>query len=226
GSTGGGSSTGVAGPGGARPEGTEAAGAGGVVTEGTGAAEGAGAAGGTGATGASGGARAAEGTAATGGAGPAEGPGATGGAGAAGGARAAGGAGATGACGTAQQRLFFAPPFPSCQPPPDSALHQVLSLPSSTGLPLQPGSLLPAPSPYTERTRGLAERREPTSRPVSPVRSGRFVRRPSSPSLRVPLPSPPASSLPVVADPASDQFRAEHSTVTRLLAIVVTDPSF
>ncbi|CAI7916483.1 unnamed protein product, partial [Closterium sp. NIES-54] len=51
-------------------------------------------------------------------------------------------------------------------------------------------------------------------------------RRPSSPSLRVPLPSPPASSLPVVADPTSDQFRAEHSTVTRLLATVVTDPSF
>ncbi|CAI7765575.1 unnamed protein product [Closterium sp. NIES-54] len=36
----------------------------------------------------------------------------------------------------------------------------------------------------------------------------------------------PTSSLPVVADPASDQVRAEHSTVTRLLATVVTDPSF
>ncbi|CAI7790168.1 unnamed protein product [Closterium sp. NIES-53] len=32
--------------------------------------------------------------------------------------------------------------------------------------------------------------------------------------------------LPVVANPASDRFRAKHSTVTRLLAIVVTDPSF
>ncbi|CAI7793761.1 unnamed protein product, partial [Closterium sp. NIES-54] len=52
------------------------------------------------------------------------------------------------------------------------------------------------------------------------------VRRPSSPSPRVPLPSTPASSLPVVADPASDRFCAEHSTVTRLLATVVTDPSF
>ncbi|CAI7826684.1 unnamed protein product, partial [Closterium sp. NIES-54] len=48
-------------------------------------------------------------------------------------------------------------------------------------------------------------------------------RRPSSPSPRVPLPPPPASSLPVVA---SDRFCAEHSTVTRLLATVVTDPSF
>ncbi|CAI7809017.1 unnamed protein product [Closterium sp. NIES-53] len=45
GSTAGGSSAGVADPGGARPEGTGAAEAGGVVTEGTGAAEGAGAVG-------------------------------------------------------------------------------------------------------------------------------------------------------------------------------------
>ncbi|CAI7898293.1 unnamed protein product [Closterium sp. NIES-54] len=225
GSTAGGSSAGVAGPGGACTKGTRAAGAGGVVTEGTGAAEGAGAAGGTGAAGGAGGV------------GPAEGPGATGGAGA------AGGAGDAGAGGIAQQRLFFAPPSPSSQPPPDSALRQVLSLPSSTGLPVQPGSPLPAPSPYTEQTRGLAERHEPASRLVSPVRSSRsgrrvprqrqpavsgshlVVRRPNSPPLRVPLPSPPASSLPVVADPASDQFRAEHSAGTRLLATVVTDPS-
>ncbi|CAI7748647.1 unnamed protein product [Closterium sp. NIES-53] len=226
GSTAGGSSAGVAGPGGARLEGTGAAGAGGIVTEGTGAAEGVGAAGGTGAAGGAGGAGAAEGTGAAGGAGPAEGLGATGGARAAGGAGDAGGAGATGAGGTAQQRLFFAPPSPSSQPPPDSTLRQVLGLPSSTGLPLQPDSPLPAPSPYTEQTRGLAERREPASRPVSPVRSGRFVRRPSSLPLRVPLPSPPSSSLPVVAGPASDQFHAEHSPVTRLLATVVTDPSF
>ncbi|CAI7736185.1 unnamed protein product, partial [Closterium sp. NIES-53] len=126
-------------------------------------------------------------------------------------------------------------------PPPDSALRQVLGLPSSTGLPLQPGSPLRAPSPYTERPGGLAERREPASRPVSPVSSSRrvpsqsqpavsspplVVRRPSSPSPRVPVPPPPASSLRVVADPVSDRFRAEHSTVTRLLATVVTDSSF
>ncbi|CAI7904672.1 unnamed protein product [Closterium sp. NIES-54] len=48
------------------------------------------------------------------------------------------------------------------------------------------------------------------------------VRRPSSPSPRVHLPPPPASSLPIVAD----RFHAEHSTVTCLLATVVTDPSF
>ncbi|CAI7907518.1 unnamed protein product, partial [Closterium sp. NIES-54] len=88
---------------------------------------------------------------------------------------------------------------------------------------------------------GLAERREPASHPVSPISSGRrvprqsqpavsgpplVVRRPSSPSPRVSLPPPPASSLPVVADPSSDRFHAEHSTITRLLATVVTGPSF
>ncbi|CAI7893434.1 unnamed protein product [Closterium sp. NIES-53] len=220
GSTAGGSSTGVAGPGGDRTGGSGAAGAGGVAAGGIGAVGGIGAAGGAGGSGA------AEGTGAAGGAGPAEGAGATGGAGAAegtraargvgaaGGAGATGGTGAAGAGGTAQPRLFFTPPSPSSQPPPDSALRQVLSLPSSTGLPLQPGSPLPAPSPNTEKTGGLTERRKPASRPVSPVRSGRrvlrpsqpavfgphlVVRRPSSPPSRVPLLYPPTSSLPVSA---------------------------
>ncbi|CAI7885964.1 unnamed protein product [Closterium sp. NIES-53] len=90
----------------------------------------------------------------------------------------------------------------------------------------------------------LTERREPASRPVSPVRFGRsgrrvpcscqpavpgthlVVRRPSSPLQSLPLPSPPASSLPTVTEPESDRARAAHPTVTRLLATVVTDPSF
>ncbi|CAI7864621.1 unnamed protein product [Closterium sp. NIES-54] len=241
GSTAGGSSTGVAGPGGARTWGSGAAGAGGVAAGGTGAAGGAGGSGAPEGTGAAGGAGPAEGAGATGGAGAAEGTGAARGVGAAGGAGATGGTGAAGAGGTAQPRLFFTPLSPSSRPPPDSALRQVLSLPSSTGLPLQPGSPLPARSPYTNQTEGLAERCEPASRPVSPVRSGRrvprpsqpavsgphvVVRRPSSPPPRLPLLSPPASSLPVIADPASDQFCAEHSAATRLLASVVTDPSF
>ncbi|CAI5459368.1 unnamed protein product [Closterium sp. Yama58-4] len=50
--------------------------------------------------------------------------------------------------------------------------------------------------------------------------------RPSTAPRRVPLPSPPASSLPAVPDPESDRYRAEHPTVTRLLATVVTDPTF
>ncbi|CAI7828846.1 unnamed protein product, partial [Closterium sp. NIES-53] len=50
--------------------------------------------------------------------------------------------------------------------------------------------------------------------------------RPSTAPLRVPLPSPPAPSLPVLADPESDSLRAARPTVARLLSTVVTDPSF
>ncbi|CAI7751728.1 unnamed protein product [Closterium sp. NIES-54] len=50
--------------------------------------------------------------------------------------------------------------------------------------------------------------------------------RPSSVPLRVPLPPPPESSLPAVPDPDSDLARAASPTVSRLLATVVTDPSF
>ncbi|CAI7752429.1 unnamed protein product [Closterium sp. NIES-53] len=216
-----------AGPGGARTGGTGAARARG--------AESGGAAAGDTETGDPGTRGAGFGGAAAGGAGP-------GGAGTEGSgrARAAGGAGAAGAGGTAQPHLFFAPPSSSSQPSSDS----VLSPPSSTGLPLQPGSPLPAPSTYTEQTGGLTERRERASRPVSPVRSGRSGRRvprsrqpavtgthlvacrPSSPLQRVPLPSPPVSSLPTVPEPESESTRAAHPTVTRLLTTVVTDPPF
>ncbi|CAI7919080.1 unnamed protein product, partial [Closterium sp. NIES-53] len=109
---------------------------------------------------------------------------------------------------------------------------------------LQLASPLPAPSPYAGLTGGLAERREPESRPASPVRTSltsRRVPRPRPPAVpgthpmalrpstapqRVPLPSPPESSLPALADPVSDSLRAASPTVTRLLATVVTDPSF
>ncbi|CAI7810524.1 unnamed protein product, partial [Closterium sp. NIES-53] len=109
---------------------------------------------------------------------------------------------------------------------------------------LQSVSPLPAPSPYAGPTGGLAERREPASCPASPVRTTRTSRRaprprppavpgthqitlrPSTTPLRVPLPSPPESSLPVLADPASDSLRAASPTVARLLSTVVTDPSF
>ncbi|CAI7792355.1 unnamed protein product [Closterium sp. NIES-54] len=50
--------------------------------------------------------------------------------------------------------------------------------------------------------------------------------RPSSVPLRVPLPPPHASSLPAVPDPESELARAANPTVPRLLATVVTDPSF
>ncbi|CAI6009915.1 unnamed protein product [Closterium sp. NIES-65] len=107
-----------------------------------------------------------------------------------------------------------------------------------------PASPLPAPSPYSGPTGGLTERREPASRRASPVlaarTSGRASRprppavpgthqmalRPSTAPLRVPLRSPPESSLPLHVDPESGSLRAASPTVTRLLATVVTDPSF
>ncbi|CAI7913803.1 unnamed protein product [Closterium sp. NIES-54] len=66
-------------------------------------------------------------------------------------------------------------------------LQQVLGLsPPVEGPPpvqsqslLEPSSPLPAPSPYTGPTGGLAERREPASRPASPVRAARASSRSS-----------------------------------------------
>ncbi|CAI7746921.1 unnamed protein product [Closterium sp. NIES-53] len=84
------------------------------------------------------------------------------------------------------------------------------------------------------------ERREPTSRPASPVCTGRRVPRPRPPlvpgthamrlrpssiPLRVPLPPPPESSLPAVPHPESDRAHAASPTVSRLLATIDTDPS-
>ncbi|CAI7767102.1 unnamed protein product [Closterium sp. NIES-54] len=110
-----------------------------------------------------------------------------------------------------------------------------------TIFPIHPTSPLPAPSPYAGPTGGLTERREPTSRPTSPVRparaSSRVSRqrpppvpgthrmslRPSTAPLRAPLPSLPASSLPALADPESDSLRAASPSVARLLTTAVTD---
>ncbi|CAI7836923.1 unnamed protein product [Closterium sp. NIES-53] len=209
--------TAVAGPGGARTRGARAAGTGGSCAGGTGA-------GGAGA----GGAR-------------------VGGTGA-GGARAAGAGavdpGVGGAGGTVRPRSYFVP-----------LLQQVLGVPSSTSLtspllcpppdqsqpPLLSASPQPAPSPYTEQSGGLIERRELASRPVLPVRTARRVPcsrpppvpgthamapRPSSVPLRVPLPAPLESSLHAVPDFESDHARAASSTASRLLSTAVTDPYF
>ncbi|CAI7910005.1 unnamed protein product [Closterium sp. NIES-54] len=218
---------------------------------GTGAAEPAG----VGAAGASGapGAGAAEGVRVGGppdaGSSAGAGVGAVGAGGAAGTSAAAGGTGAVlaGSGEPARPRPYFIP-----------LLEQVLGLPPSGGPapslecpdPVQslsllpPVSSLPAPSPYTGPTGGLAERREPASRPASPVRaartSGRAPRqrppavprthqmalRPSTASQRVPLPSPPESSLPVLADPESESLRGASPTVARLRSTVFTDLSF
>ncbi|CAI7861432.1 unnamed protein product [Closterium sp. NIES-53] len=156
----------------------------------------------------------------------------------------AGGAGAVDPGGTVRPRPYFVP-----------LLQQVLGVPSSTSLtppllcpppdhsqlPLQPASPLPAPSPYTEESGGLVERREPASCPVSPVCTTCHVPcsrpppvpvthamtlRPSFVPLHVPLPAPPESSLPEIPDPESDRAHATSPTVSRLLATAVTDPSF
>ncbi|CAI7819536.1 unnamed protein product [Closterium sp. NIES-54] len=156
----------------------------------------------------------------------------------------AGGAGAVDPSGAVRPRLYFVP-----------LLQQVLGTPSSTGLtppllcpppdqllpPLQPASLVPAPSPYTEQSSSLTEHRELASRPVLPVRTAPRVPRlrplpvpgthamtlrPSSVPPRVPLPSPLESSLLEVPDPVSDRARAASPTVSCLLATAVTDPSF
>ncbi|CAI7768259.1 unnamed protein product [Closterium sp. NIES-54] len=226
-------------------------------------AAGAGAAG-AGATGAgAAGAGAAGGAArATGGAGAAGGAaGATGGAGAAGGAAGTGDPRAEGTSsvsavsrGAARPRPYFvpllqkvlgSPPSPGPPPPPFLSPPPVQSQSQ-----LQPASPLPGPSPYSSPTRGLTERREPESRPVSPesrpaspvrtVRAGRVSRprlppvpgthsmtlRPSTAPQRVALPSPPASSIPDGPDPESDSLRAATPFVTRFLATAVTDPLF
>ncbi|CAI7889711.1 unnamed protein product [Closterium sp. NIES-54] len=107
-----------------------------------------------------------------------------------------------------------------------------------------PVSPLPAPSPCTGPTGGLTERREPESCPGSPVCAAQtghrgslqrpppvpgthpMALRPSTAPQRVPMPSPPESSLPAIADLESDSLCAASPTITRLLATVVTDPSF
>ncbi|CAI7777376.1 unnamed protein product, partial [Closterium sp. NIES-54] len=176
GGAGAGGSTG-AGPGGststgaARPAGAPSAGAGGAAGEGA-----------TGGTGAG----AAVSAAGPPGAGAAGGTGADG---ATGVGADAGGAGVVpaGSGGASRPRPYFVP-----------LLEQVLGLPPSSGpapsldcpppiqsesqLPL--ASPLPAPSPYAGPTGSLAERREPKSRPASPVCTARTI-------LCVPRPLPP-----------------------------------
>ncbi|CAI5950537.1 unnamed protein product [Closterium sp. NIES-65] len=154
----------------------------------------------------------------------------------------------------ARSRPYFVPllqqvlgQLPPPLPPPSLACPPPVQLQSQ----LPSASSLPGPAPYTGPTGGLTERREPASRPASPesrpespVRTAlsssrvqrqrlpavpgthRMALRPSTAPQRVPLPSPPASSLPALADPGSDSLRATSPTVTRLLATVITDPSF
>ncbi|CAI7745155.1 unnamed protein product [Closterium sp. NIES-53] len=230
---------GATGPGGSRTRGTGAAGPSSAPGAGAGGAVGVGATGGTGAG------------AAVSAGGPAR-AGAAGGTGAGGTARGGADAGSTGVVpagpvGAARPRPYFVPHLEQLlglPPSPSSAPSLACPPPVQSESQLQLASPLPAPSPYAGPTGGLAERREPESRPASPVRTARTSRRvprprppavpgthqmtlrPSTMPQRVPLPSPPESSLPALADPASDSLRAASPTVTRLLDTVVTDTSF
>ncbi|CAI7879714.1 unnamed protein product [Closterium sp. NIES-53] len=214
----------------------------------------AGASGGTGAAGSAGpavagatgvGAAGGVGAGGSAGAGSSEGTGA-GGATGAGAPAVSPGAVPAGSGGTPRPRPCFVPLLehvlglpPSPGPAPSFECPQPVQ---SQSLP-QPVSPLPAPSPYTGPTGGLAERRAPASRPASPARPACTSRRtsrprppavpgthqmalhPSTAPLRVPLPSPHASSLPAFPDPETDSLRAASPSVARFLATVVTDPS-
>ncbi|CAI7785058.1 unnamed protein product [Closterium sp. NIES-54] len=156
----------------------------------------------------------------------------------------AGGSGAGGTM--QRRPFFVPPPPSSLPPPHLVLGHvlsllsstgltpSLLCLPPHPSQPqLQPDSPLPAPSPYAEQTDSLTERCEPESRAssVRAVRTGHRVPRPrpppvpgthimalhpSSVPLRVPLPSPPASSLVDGLDPDSDLARASSPTVPPL----------
>ncbi|CAI7922648.1 unnamed protein product, partial [Closterium sp. NIES-54] len=237
----GGTTTAAAGSGGTCPGGAGAAGPGGTAeAAGVGPTGGsAGASGGTGAAGSAG----------TGAAG-ATGVGAAGGVGAGGSADAGtsegAGAGAAGSGGDTRPRPYFVPLLEQVlglPPSPGTAPPFECPQPIQSQSMLQPVSPLPAPSPYTGPTGGLDEHRAPASRPASPARPActsrctsrprppavpgthQMALRPSTAPLRVPLPSPPASSLSAFADPESDSLRAASPAVARFLATVVTDPS-
>ncbi|CAI7840968.1 unnamed protein product, partial [Closterium sp. NIES-53] len=242
-----GGAAGAGAAGGAAGAGAAGGAAGAGATEGAAIARAAGGAAGAGAAGGAAGAGATVGAAGAGATGGAAGAGASRGAA---GARAAGGAAGVGAAGSAARTGD-----PGAEGTGSvSAVSGGVAWPRPFYVPLlqkfQPASPLPGPSPYSGPTRGLTERREPDSRPVSPdsrsaspvrpVRTSRVSRprpppvpgthsitlHPSTAPERVPLPSPLASSLLADPDPASDSLRAASPAVTRILATAVTDPLF
>ncbi|CAI7929455.1 unnamed protein product [Closterium sp. NIES-54] len=232
----------AAGSGGAGPRGASAGvvRAGGTGTGGTGA---------TGGTGGAGPVGASDVVPRVGGTGGASTGGATGPGGGAGGAgsrgavstRARGSGGVT----TQPQRsalrhLLSLPPAATEFPVPGTTPPLLFPPTDQTHPHLLPGSPLPTPAHHTKVTEFCSERREPETRASTPVRGHRVVRprahavqgtkcmalRPSSIPQHVVLLSPRVSSLPHILDPESDLVRTASLTVTRLLAAVVTDPSF
>ncbi|CAI7788167.1 unnamed protein product [Closterium sp. NIES-53] len=127
------------------------------------------------------------------------------------------GAGGTGVVstvsgGTARSRPFYVP-----------LLQQVLGLPPSPGPTppllspppvqsqshLQPPSPMPGPSPYSGPTRGLTERREPDSHPVSPES------RPASPESRSASPVPTVRAGHRISRPRPPPVPGTHSLTLR-----------
>ncbi|CAI7787742.1 unnamed protein product [Closterium sp. NIES-53] len=119
--------------------------------------------------------------------------------------------------------------------------HPLLFPPTDQSQPqLLHSSPLPAPAPHTEVSESLTERREPETHASTPICARhvacpralavpgihRMALCPSYVPRRIVLPLPPASSLPHVLDPESGLVHTASQTVTRLLAAVVTDPSF
>ncbi|CAI7934328.1 unnamed protein product [Closterium sp. NIES-54] len=153
------------------------------------------------------------------------------------------GAGAPGAGGATGAGVLLGVPVLGLPPSPGPAPLLECPQPVQSQSPLRPVSPLPAPSPYTGPTGGLAKRRAHASRPASPARPActsrrtsrprppavtgthQMTLRPSTSPLRVSLPSPPESSLPVLADPESDSLRGANPTVSHFLATIVTDRS-
>ncbi|CAI7801668.1 unnamed protein product [Closterium sp. NIES-53] len=87
----------------------------------------------------------------------------------------------------------------------------------------EPESCASSPSTLPVRARASCARRV---RPPPVLSEHTMALRPSSVAQRPVMPSPPASSSPDVPDPESNRARAASPTITRVLATLVTNPTF
>ncbi|CAI7775899.1 unnamed protein product [Closterium sp. NIES-54] len=164
-------------------------------------------------------------------------PGGAAGAGAAGGTRAGGaegvvagdpgaeGPGAVSAVSRGVARPRLPPPGPSPYSGPTRGLTERREPESCHASPEScPASPESRPeSPFCTVCTGF---RVPRHRPPPVLGTHSMTLRLSTTPLRVPLPSPPASSLPDGPDLESNSLRNTSPTIMRFLAIAVTDPSF
>ncbi|CAI7818600.1 unnamed protein product [Closterium sp. NIES-53] len=233
GASGAGAAGGAAGAGAAGAASPGGAGAGGI--DAVGGPAGVGATGGAGAAGPGGAGTGGTGAVATGGAvgaGAAGGTGAGGAAGVVAGDPGAEGTGAVSAVsgGAARPRLYYVPLLQNVLgfPPSSGPTPPLLSPPPPESPPASPESRPASRESRPEWPCCLFHtgRRVPRQGPPSIPGTNFMTLRPSIASQCVPQPSPPASSLRALTDSESDSLCTASPTVTRLLAIVVTDPSF